>query len=165
MDEINDLEARIADALTRLRDGIGKVGLAGPEPEEVPEADVPGETADELRARLDEERTVNAQLEERVKALKERQDKSLATLEQRVAAQKAQLAELDAELQRVQAANLELREVAAEMRTALIDETADATLINRAMLAELEAVRAAQYADRAEVDAILGELSAVLEEV
>ncbi len=163
MNDINALEARIAMAFVRLKEAIDKAGPAAtvPEPEEIDAS----ETPEALKAQLEDERTVNAQLEERVRALKKRQDQKLATLEERVSAQKAQIAELDVHIQRVQTANAELREVATEMRTALIDETADPGLVNRAMLAELEALRATQSADRAEVDAILGELTATLEEV
>ncbi len=162
MSDINALESRIVAAFVRLQSGIE--ALSGGAQDQTSDDGDDGDGPAALRARLEEERTVNAQLEERVRALKDRQDQKLTTLEERVTAQKAQIADLDAELQKVQAANAELRDVAAEMRTALIDETADPGLVNRAMLAELEALRAAQSADRAEVDAILGELSATLEE-
>jgi hypothetical protein len=65
---------------------------------------------------------------------------------------------MDAELQRLQAVNADLRAVATEMRRALQDEVADPELVNRAAIAELDALRAARDADRVEVEAILTEL-------
>ena len=152
MDEIIELEGRIAAALGRIRRQVDAIpapsgGGAGG-----------ADTVVALRARLDEERTVNAQLEERVRALKARQDSKLAGLEAQVEADRDRLSGLDAELQRLQAVNAALRAVAAEMRRALQAEVAEPELINRAAVAELEAVTAARTADLAEMEAILAEL-------
>jgi DNA repair exonuclease SbcCD ATPase subunit len=161
MNEITELEGRIAAALGRIRRQVEAIGQTAPEPET---AGGPAEGPDsaaliaELTARLDEEQTVNAQLEERVRALKDRQDGRLAELEAQSAAAAERLTRMDAELQRLQAVNADLRAVATEMRRALQDEVADPELVNRAAIAELDALRAARDADRVEVEAILTEL-------
>lgn len=161
MNDIIELESRIASALGRIRRQVEGIVPAQPVTDAVPVGD--GDVA-ALTAQLDEERTVNAQLEERVRALKDRQDGKLAELEGRAEADAARLAALDAELQRLQAVNADLRAVASEMRRALQDEVADPELVNRAAVAELEAVSAARDADRVEVDAILSELAPLIGE-
>ena len=58
MTDITDLEQRIISALDRIKTGVDGMGPAAP-------AASSGE-ADDLRRALDEEKTANAQLEERV---------------------------------------------------------------------------------------------------
>lgn len=154
MNDLDDLQSRLGAALVRIRTAA----------ERLKPADEGEETVAELKARLDEERTANAQLEERVKALKDRQDTRIAELEGQVAASDGRLAALDQDLQALQQANAELRAVAEEMHKALAEGVAEPELVNRAVLAELEALRAARSADRAEMDAILSELQPILKE-
>ncbi|WP_093992118.1 hypothetical protein [Flavimaricola marinus] len=161
MNDIIELEGRIAAALGRIR---RQVEAMSPTRTDADDADKSAETIAALTARLDEERTVNAQLEERVRALKDRQDGRLSELEAQAEAGTKRLADLDTELQRLQAVNTELRAVASEMRRALQDEVADPELVNRAAIAELDAVSAARDADRAEVEAILSELAPLIGE-
>lgn len=155
MSDINQLESRLRDALARI--GAGLDGLAQSSGAETG-------TDEALRAQLDEERTANAQLEERVKALKERQDTKIADLEARVSAQTSQMADWDAELQKLRASNAELRELNAQLRSAAADGMAEPELMNRALMAEVDALQAQRGADAAEVDAILSALKPILEE-
>ena len=149
MDDIKALEARITDAFDRIRYHI----------EMQPKA----EEQSSLRAQLEEERLANAQLEERVKLLKERQDGRVADLEAQVAGHGAQLAALDGELQRLRASNADLRDLTAQLRAVAADGTADPDLINQAMAAEIEALAAQRASEAAEVDAILTELKPLLQ--
>ena len=162
MSDIQMLEGRITAALDRIRYSAGKLadGAATPEPA----SDVADESSDELRAQLEEERTANAQLEERVKALKDRQDNTVAALENSLAEKSAAFAGIDAELQRLRASNAELRDLNAQLRSAAADGAASPELINRATLAEVEALEAQRATDVAEIDAILGELKPLIEE-
>lgn len=153
MSEISEFESRITSALARIRRQVEAL-------EE--QADDGTDTVPALRQKLEEERTVNAQLEERVRALKDRQETRIAELEAAVGSGRTRLAELDHELQRLQQVNAELRAVASEMSRALSDGVAEPELVNRAMMAELEALRATRQADRAEMEAILAELDPVL---
>lgn len=149
MDDIKALEARITDAFDRIRYHI----------EMQPKA----EEQSSLRAQLEEERLANAQLEERVKLLKERQDGRVADLEAQVAGHGAQMAALDGEMQRLRASNADLRDLVAQLRAVASDGAADPDLINQAMAAEIEALAAQRASEAAEVDAILTELKPLLQ--
>ena len=123
MDDIKALEARITDALDRIG-----VRLAQPAAQ--------GTSVAGLTAQLQEERSANAQLEERVNQLKARQDGHVADIEGRIKEQEAQIAALDAELQ----------------------------LINRALMAEVDGLTSQRSAEAAEVEAILADLKPLLQQ-
>ncbi len=154
MDDVAELQGRITAALDRIRSGLDNLD----------EASQTAEPSPELLAQLEDERLANAQLEERVRVLKNRQDGRISDLEARVAAQKAQLVTLDGELQRLRATQAELRQLTRQLRDAAMAGVAEPELINRATMAELDAVTAQRDADAAEVDAILSELKPLLSE-
>ena len=164
MSDISLLEGRITAALDRIRRGVEWMDELAASAPTLPQ-DHAKSDADNLRARLDDERTVNAQLEERVRALKERQDGRVAQLEAEVAENRAWIAAVDTDLQALRQTNAELRDVAAQMREALAQGVTEPQLINRAMLAELEALRAARAVDLAEVNAVIATLRPLLGEV
>ncbi|MGA1179924.1 MAG: hypothetical protein ACO3U1_04895 [Marivivens sp.] len=152
MSEISELERRITKALDRIRDGL---------------ASADGGNRDDsaaLQAQLDEERTVNAQLEERIRALKDRHAAEIAALASTNSGAEVRHAELEQALDKLRQANEALRENNALLRSALAEGVADAALINEAMQAELEALSAQQSADAAEVEAILTELRPIVQE-
>lgn len=159
MSEIDSLQGRITAALDRIGAGVSQLAKTVPAAESSAVAD-----ADALRGQLQEERSANAQLEERVRVLKERQDSNIAKLEKRVETQAATLATLDAELQRLRASNADLREMNAQLRSAASDGATSPELINRATIAEVEALAAQRAADVAEIDAIITELKPLIEE-
>lgn len=150
MSEVSALEGRITAALNRIRAGL-----------EAQQAQVSADGS--LKTALEEERTANAELVERVRALKERQDTQVATLTERVEAQRAQMAKLDAELQQLRASNVQLREMNTALREAVTKGLAP-ELVDEAVAAEVEALHAQRSADAAEVDAILSELKPLIEE-
>ncbi|MBI1418378.1 MAG: hypothetical protein GC146_14245 [Limimaricola sp.] len=163
MSDIVELESRISAALGRIRAGLAQVpvgtgSMAAPAP-----AAGTAELA-ALRARLEEERIANAQLEARVKALKDRQDERIAALEDAATQSKTQLALFDRDLQRLREANADLRDINGQLRDALAEGVADPGLINKAMRAELDALAALRAADAAEVDAVLEALRPILAE-
>lgn len=146
MGEIDELQHRLSAAMDRVARAI--------------EATPPAEDADisALREELDEEKLANAQLQERVARLKAQRDD-----EDGAAAQAAmRMTELDRELQRLRRANEELRASNAKLREANAAGVGEPHLINKAMMAELEALRAARAADAAEASAILGALEPLL---
>ncbi|THH38358.1 hypothetical protein E4Z66_01950 [Aliishimia ponticola] len=155
MAKIVELQSRITAALDQLSSGVDELieGKAGA-------ADA-GELA-ALQAQLDEEKTVSAQLEERLKAVKEKQAAELAAAQSQMQDTRAKVDALDLELQRLRKANSALREANAALREANEAGVGDAHLINKAMVAELEALRAARSADVAEASAILTALAPVL---
>jgi chromosome segregation ATPase len=151
MSEIEELRDRIEQAFAVI-----EAGLAQMQP--VPDEQIdPAEVA-ALRAEIAEERVVQAQLEERIRALKDKHDKRVAELEAAVAAERARLAALDHDLQGLRQSNADLRDVAGQLRAALAEEVAEPELVNRAMLAEIEALRATRAADLAEIEAVYDSL-------
>jgi chromosome segregation ATPase len=76
--------------------------------------------------------------------------------------QEETLAKLDMEAQRLRLANDRLRETNEALRQANAEGVAEPKLINRAMLAEIEGLRAARAADAAEAGAVLKKLDKLL---
>ncbi|WP_264213683.1 colicin transporter [Leisingera thetidis] len=72
------------------------------------------------------------------------------------------LLRLDAELQHLRQANEELRASNTALREANAQSLGDAGLINSAMEAEIEGLRAAQASDQAQVNAVLAKLEPLL---
>jgi hypothetical protein len=157
MSDIAALEGRITAALDRIREGVARHSVAVAV--EVPPADT-----DELRTQLNEERTANAQLENRVRTLKDRQDGAISDLEGRAASHAAILAAMEAEVQRLRTSNAELRDMTAQLRSAAADGATAPELINRATIAEVEALQAQRASEAAEMDAIVSSLKPLIEE-
>lgn len=154
MSEIEELERRITAALDR----IGRSAEAMDT--EVSGVD-PAELAD-LKAELEAEKLASAQLEERNKKMREKYEEARETLEADLERQREATAKLDVEMQRMRTANEQLRASNAALREANEQGVGDAHLINKAMLAELEGLRAARAVDKAEVAAIAETIGAVL---
>lgn len=158
MNDISELERRINAALDRIGQGVERFS-ARPQPvaTEVDEADESAELA-ALRQALDDEKTANAQLEERVRAIREKQNSTVATLAGEVEKLRRLVDEGERGMEALRRTNERLRESNRALREAAGAGMADAELLNGAMAAELDALRAAQAADRAELDAVLAEL-------
>lgn len=122
MQDLVELERRITRALERI--GTAAEGLQG--------------GAAESRA-VEEERDVNAQLAERLRAVKERSAERIAALE-------AEVASLTEQLDTLRAAAGELHDQLSQMR----GDTAPA---------EVESLRALRASDRAELESILSALT------
>ncbi len=151
MEPLDELEQRITTALERIASAGGGLSAGG------------GDTA-EMEAALEAERTANAQLEERVRAIKEKQETMVAALEAEVAELKTIVEKRDAEVQRIRRVNATLRTHTQELREANSAGLADAHLVNKAMASELEALRSAQETTQIELDDIIGALEPMLEE-
>jgi DNA repair exonuclease SbcCD ATPase subunit len=150
MSEISDLESRITSAMDRIGRGLENLQAGGQD-----------DSADELaqlRAALEEEKTVSAQLEERIRGLREKQDAELAAVQQSGVAQRQATKELDDRLQRVTRTNQQLRENNRALREANQQAVGEPHLINKSMLAELEALRASREVDQAEIGAMIATL-------
>ena len=72
------------------------------------------------------------------------------------------LVRLDTELQQLRLANEQLRTSNAALREANAEGLGDASLINAAMAAEIDGLRAAQASDKAQVNAVLARLEPLL---
>lgn len=152
MDDIAEYERRITAALDRAAQALDKLNA--------------GEAGDAaaLKAELEAERVANQQLEERVRAIKEKQEQTVKRLEASVADLKQALATRDGEMQRLKAVNEELRLSNGALREANAQGVGDADAVNAAMVTEIESLRAARATERAEIEEILATLEPVLKE-
>lgn len=151
MTEMAELERRITAALDRIGAGLGGLGSGN-------EA-----ALQDLRAALEAEKTANAQLEERVKALHEQNDARIRELEEQVAKLKNSALESNGQVQAMRRTNQHLQATLQNLREASAAEV-EPHLINQAMMSELEGLRSVRDADRAELDEILGALQPMLKE-
>lgn len=159
MSEIEELERRISAAMDRIARGIEAVDTTVPEAE--PAAD-PQELED-LRTALDEERLANAQLESRLNAIHGRHAQEKAALQLQATEARGALAALEVEMQRLRRINEQLTDNNAALRQANETGVGEPHLINTGMRTELESLRAARSADRAEAQAILDVLTPMVD--
>ncbi|AMY68982.1 hypothetical protein [Frigidibacter mobilis] len=165
MSDITDFERRIAAALDRIGQGVEgmlRPGAASGPADAAPEPAVDAAELAALREALDSERAANAQLVERVRAIKEKQDSTIGGLERRVARLTAQLEAGGLDAAKLRRANTQLSDAAQALREAMAAGLQEPHLINKAMLAELEALRALRASDVAEMEEILAELKPLL---
>ena len=156
MSDISELERRITAALDRAAQAMDRLGVAT--------ASDGGVDAAALADELEAERVANAQLEERVRAIKEKQETMVAGLEAQVARLRAQVESRDGELSRLKAVGDDLRKSNQALREANASALPDPELVNGSLVVELDALRAARSADRAEIDDILATLAPILKE-
>jgi len=175
MSQIEELQGRIAGALDRIAQGLDRRaeadataagadagGGSGPEADTAVDG---GEDTAALRQALEDERLAVAQWQERNKRLKAQRDSFKAELEAAQGAVAERMTELDARLQALREANEQLRENNARLREANAAGLTDAALVDAGLRAELEALRAARAADRAETELVMTELSAAVADV
>ncbi|MBN2906489.1 MAG: hypothetical protein JXJ18_07265 [Rhodobacteraceae bacterium] len=156
MSDITELERRITAALERI--GQGLEGLERSDPDRPDPAEL-----EALREALESERTVNAQLNERVKAISERQETQVTRRERRAAQMVARAEALEGEVDKLKAINAQLRQTSAALRAANAQGLGDAAAIDAAMRVELEALALLRASDRAELEDIVGELAPLAE--
>jgi DNA anti-recombination protein RmuC len=159
MQDIAELEQRITAALERIGKGLDRLAAAPPRP--APQA-AAAPAAEALRAQLEEEKSLTAQLQERLRNLKDRESK--ADLQAKIDKLTQQLDVQGLELQRMRRTAVSLREQLAALRAAQAEGVVEAQLINKAMAAELDALRAIRLTETAEIDDILAALEPHLTE-
>ena len=151
MSDIDALQGRLAAAMDRIANAASTLESAG------------ADDSAALRAELEDEKLANAQLTERVRKLSEQQDGAVAEAKAAAQAAEARTAALDLELQRLRQASDQLRSSNEALRKANEEGVGEPHLINKAMMAELEALRAARAADIAEASSIIGALTPLLD--
>ena len=159
MQQIAELERRITAALERIGRGVDGLAAApspilGIDPEDVAR----------LNEALDEDRMANAQLSERLRAVRDKEAEGRAALNARIADLTRQDEERGAELNRLRRTVAHLTGEISALREAAQDALPDPSLINRALLAELEALRATRAAEAAELADIVAALNPLIEE-
>jgi predicted nucleic acid-binding Zn-ribbon protein len=151
MQDITELEKRITSALERIGKGVDRLAQT---PRSAPQASGASEAA--LRARLEDEKALNAQLQDKLRAAKEREPKG--DLHEKIDRLTQQLDVQGLELQRMRRTAAALRDQLSALRDAEAAKVADPSLINKAMAAELDALRALRLSEVAEIDEILAAL-------
>ncbi|MGH1578781.1 hypothetical protein [Planktotalea sp.] len=161
MSDITELERRITAALDRIGtglDGLEAPAPAGPDPETLAKLEAAEARAAELEQALTDEKLANAQLEERMKSVRETADRHASAMDIQAYEQQQTTARLDADLQRLRRAAEDLRASNLGLRDALEKGLAEPHLINKAMLAELETLRATRSVEIAQADTVLAAL-------
>jgi hypothetical protein len=167
MQDITELEKRITAALERIGKGVDRLA-AQPRPAAAASASATSSAAATpvadaaLRAQLEEEKSLTAQLQARLRATKEREAKG--DLQEKLDRLTQELDVKGLELQRMRRVNASLREQLEALRTAQAAGMTDPSLINKAMLTELDALRATRLTEIAEMDDILAALEPHLTE-
>ncbi len=156
MTDVSQLESRISAAFDRIDKALA--GLASAQTATSDSGEVAA-----LQEQLEAERTANQQLEQRVLAIKEKQETIETRLKGEVEKLREQLEQREATVQKIKKVNHRLRENNRALREANRQAVGNPELINDAMGAELDALRLSREEDRAELDAILGELKPLVE--
>jgi hypothetical protein len=163
MQEISELEGRITAALERIGKGIDRMVSAPRPAAAAPPPAAPAPASDTtLRAQLEEEKSLTAQLQERLRAAKERESKG--DMQAKIDRLTQQLDVQGLELQRMRRTNAALRDQLAALAAAQAEGVTEPQLINKAMAAELDALRALRLTEVAEMDEILAALEPHLTE-
>lgn len=175
MNEISALQSRLEAALDRIGAAV-RVPVAAPEGLDVARAEVErltatvaritaeAETAAAERARLRQSLEDEVLVTQQFKARNEALHAKVDAAEAEVARLKADLAARDALTGQFRRVNAQLRQNNLMLREANAKGLPDAHLINKAMLTELESIRASRDAERVEIDAVLAELKPLIEE-
>jgi len=156
MSDMTDYERRISAALARIGAGLERLQQGNETSPSVASGDA------DLREALEAERVVNAQLSERVRAIRDKQETTLGALERKLAAAKAEADEHLREMLRLKRANADLIAANRALSEAGEAGAGDGALVNRAMQAELGALRAERAADIAELDDIIAGLAPII---
>ena len=161
MQDITELEKRIATALERIGKGLDRLS-SHPRPGPVVAGSAAPAADAMLRAQLEEEKSLTAQLQARLRAAKDRE--SRGDLQEKVDRLTQELDVQGLELQRMRRVNSSLREQLETLRTAQASGVTEPGQINKAMQAELDALRASRLTEIAEMDEILAALEPHLSE-
>lgn len=181
MSDIAELERRITAALERIGSAVESLPAGGAPAEVVAEvvaeaAVVPqmadtapaSDTRDaeiaRLQAALDAEKASVAQLQDRLRASRDKDGVVQSQQDSRVDRMTRQLDVQGLELQRMRKTAITLREQLRAMRHAQASGVTEPHLINKSMLAELEALRSTRLSEMAEMDDIIAELTPMITE-
>ncbi|GAB1363788.1 hypothetical protein MASR1M32_30240 [Rhodobacter sp.] len=168
MQDLNELERRISAALERIGRGLDTITAqdrgAAAEAAPVPAAPAEPDESAMLRAQLEAERATTAQLQERLRSVRDRDGSQQGQLQEKFDRLTRQLDVQGLELQRMRRTTIGLRDQLRQLREAAAAGAAEPSLINKAMLTELEALRATRLTEMAELDEIASALDDHLRE-
>lgn len=156
MGQIQDLEQRIAAAFARISAGVDAMAM-----QVLAEADAVA--TEDLELALDEAQMANAQLHERLTIVGKRAADTEQTLQVQVETLTRHLDAQGLDVQRLSGTVAQLREDLRRLREAAVQGVVDPSLINKAMMAELEALRVTRTAEANEMNDILSALQPILQ--
>jgi septal ring factor EnvC (AmiA/AmiB activator) len=154
MPTIAALERRLTAALDRIGQGLSR--LPGP-------AGAPADSA-ALHEALEAERGTVAQLNDRLRAVKERDARDRAEMEARIASLQQACDQQGLELQRLRKTVAQLRDTLTHANETIRAGVTEPQVINKSLLAEVEALRTQRRSETAEIEAILAALTPLVEE-
>ncbi len=164
MQEIAELERRITFALERVSKGLAQLTLPSPKDPVIAKTDDEDQT-DVLRTALDEERTVTAQLQERLRAIKEKEVLALEALQSQLTSMSGMLAKQNTELGRLRRTLSDTTQELANLTDAAQAGPIEASHINAAMQSELQALRLLRASEADELGNLVSVLTPLIEEV
>lgn len=176
MSDIAELERRITAALERIGAALETLPSGGPAEmavvpqveaapaEAIPAADPRDAEIARLQAALDAEKASVAQLQDRLRASRDKDGVVQSQQDTKVDRMTRQLDVQGLELQRMRKTAITLREQLRAMRHAQASGVTEPHLINKSMLAELEALRSTRLSEMAEMDDIIAELTPMITE-
>lgn len=161
MSQIDEHERRLAAALARIGAAAERLAEAPPDgmasAAEAPDSAAEVEAA-RLARMLEDARAETAEVQRRMETARDRQAATVATLEARIAALTQQIDSQGIEMQRLRMVNVQLREALRALRESLAGGVAEPAQFNRALQAEVEALRTARAIEIAELDTLLAAL-------
>ncbi|WP_417247796.1 hypothetical protein [Celeribacter sp.] len=166
MSEISEYEARITAALERIGRAVAMAEERAAQAEKEVVGGIDPQALEAEVARLNEaleaERDSKTQLEERVRAIHDKQNSHVASLEGEVETLRNQIFELEGALGSLRAANDALRANNAALRDANAKGVSDPDLINEGLQAEVTALETVRASTRVELDGVISDLKSAL---
>lgn len=150
-----------AEAVGGADPWVAEAEPEGADAEQAPAGPVTYAALEALRAELAAEKAQVAALSDRIRTLKGRESRNEAAMQARIDQLTKQLDVQGLELHRLRKSMIQLREALRVLREGSDGACVDAAMINKAMLAELEGLRAARSSETVELEEIIAELAAL----
>ena len=150
-----------AEAVAGADPWVAEAEPEGAGAEQAPAGPVTDVALEALRAELAAEKAQVAALSDRIRTLKGRESRNEAAMQARIDQLTKQLDVQGLELHRLRKSMIQLREALRVLREGADGACVDAAMINKAMLAELEGLRAARSSETVELEEIIAELAAL----
>ena len=164
MQDIAELERRITAALERIGRGVEGITATLAAVDTTPSAMLPESDFAALNEALDEERMLNAQLNERLRMVRQKDEAERAALTAEIAALNAQLAAQADELAHLRASTAALNAELSDLRDVASLGVTEPEHINHALVAEIDALRQARAAEAQELADIVAALTPLIKE-
>jgi len=149
MQDITELQRRLSGALERIGHGLEALGPVAPD------GAAAGPDPSELAAALAAEQDLTAQLEERIRATRDRFETRAAEADKELRDVHALLAAVESDRNRLKLVAETLTATCAQLRDLNAQGVADGDRVNDAMTAEIDALRTMRDSDRGELNAII----------